>query len=219
MIVGPVTGPLALESCRLINYASRYYLEEGQNVSKSGSVTGIDYLTSGTICATNCLFAGNSVNTAIFRVDGRSKLINCTVADNSAYRTLWEVSETKTMTAENCIFVGNMTGSTPRNLWTTGTNVTLRNCFVGSGRSTAPLLFEENTITNDNPKFVKDGSRDAYALKLKSPAIGKGLVMDWMADALDIRDDEAYPRLRDGAVDIGCYQCWLDPIGFKFSIK
>ena len=27
------------------------------------------------------------------------------------------------------------------------------------------------------------------------------------------------PRLRDGKVDIGCYQCWLDPVGLWFSIR
>ena len=45
------------------------------------------------------------------------------------------------------------------------------------------------------------------------------MVQDWMADALDIRQDAAFPRLRDGLVDIGCYQCWLDPIGLTFSIR
>ena len=39
------------------------------------------------------------------------------------------------------------------------------------------------------------------------------------ADATDIRADSAYPRLRDGNVDIGCYQCWLDPVGLVFSVK
>ena len=57
------------------------------------------------------------------------------------------------------------------------------------------------------------------ALKYFSPARGKGVVMDWMTDALDIRQDPAFPRLRDGAVDIGCYQCWLDPVGLWFSIR
>jgi len=33
-----------------------------------------------------------------------------------------------------------------------------------------------------------------------------------MVSATDIRG-EGYPRLRDDLVDLGCYQCWLDPIG------
>ena len=60
---------------------------------------------------------------------------------------------------------------------------------------------------------------DKYALKRSSPARGKGLVQGWMADELDIRQDPAFPRLRDGKVDVGCYQCWLNPIGFWFSVQ
>ena len=74
-------------------------------------------------------------------------------------------------------------------------------------------------MTNDIAGFVKGKGRDYYALRYSSPARGKGLVQDWMTDALDIRQDPACPRLRDGKVDIGCYQCWLDPVGLWFSIR
>ena len=74
-------------------------------------------------------------------------------------------------------------------------------------------------MTNDIAGFVKGKGRDYYALRYSSPARGKGLVQDWMADATDIREDPAFPRLRDGKVDIGCYQCWLDPVGLWFSIR
>ena len=53
-------------------------------------------------------------------------------------------------------------------------------------------------------------------MKQKSPLVGKGLVLDWMADATDFAGN---PRLRDGKVDIGCYQCWLDPVGIVFSLR
>ena len=68
-------------------------------------------------------------------------------------------------------------------------------------------------------RFVDDGSRDSYALKRGSPAREKGLVQDWMTGALDIRNDESYPRLREGKVDIGCYECWLDPAGTQMIIR
>ena len=42
--------------------------------------------------------------------------------------------------------------------------------------------------------------------------------MDWMTTGTDIRG-EGYSRLRDGVVDIGCYQCLLQPIGFVIGIK
>jgi hypothetical protein len=27
------------------------------------------------------------------------------------------------------------------------------------------------------------------------------------------------PRLRDGKVDIGAFQCWLDPVGFFLKVQ
>jgi hypothetical protein len=43
-----------------------------------------------------------------------------------------------------------------------------------------------------------------------------GLVLDWMEDGVDYIGNS---RLRDGKVDVGCYQCWLDPIGTVLSFR
>jgi hypothetical protein len=40
----------------------------------------------------------------------------------------------------------------------------------------------------------------------------------WMEGAYDIRG-EGYPRANGTSVDLGCYQCWLNPIGTVFSIR
>jgi hypothetical protein len=43
-----------------------------------------------------------------------------------------------------------------------------------------------------------------------------------MASAYDIRyleDGGRYLRIRDGKVDLGCYQCWLDPVGLSVSVR
>ena len=40
-----------------------------------------------------------------------------------------------------------------------------------------------------------------------------------MVDACDIRRDDRYARLRDGKVDIGCYQCWLEPAGTLLLLR
>lgn len=54
---------------------------------------------------------------------------------------------------------------------------------------------------------------------VRFPAVKKaGAVADWMATATDIRG-EGYPRLRDGKVNIGCYQCWLDPLGMVLLLR
>ena len=45
---------------------------------------------------------------------------------------------------------------------------------------------------------------------------GKGLLLDGMADDLDLAGK---PRVRDGKVDLGCYQCWTDPLGILFLVR
>lgn len=70
-----------------------------------------------------------------------------------------------------------------------------------------------------SPKFVLDVDvDDPYALKTSSPLRGRGKVFDWMATSNDIRGD-GFARLRDGNVDIGCYQCWLTSPGFCISFR
>ena len=124
--------------------------------------------------------------------------------------------------AVNSIFVGNKTEAGMANDMNfpseSASCFALTNCLVGSGRQAVAPGYEVNTVTSDVPCFVKGDGPDRYALKHSSPARGKGLVQEWMVDALDIRQDGAFPRLRDGSVDIGCYQCWLDPIGFWLRI-
>ena len=224
-IFGPLTSPKCMVNCRVVDFTNGVVIAEGANVYTNGCFLGCDYLCEGEAYVTNCLFAGNVTRYSIFRpVNTQTvSVVNCTVTGNTTERMFYDATPSKNYAAEavNCIFTGNKWNGADRNMWydSAHTNITLRNCLIGSGRVSYAPLSETGTITNDNPKFVKDGSRDAYALKRNSPAVGKGLVQVWMADALDIRADEAFPRLRDGAVDIGCYQCWLDPIGFSFSIR
>jgi hypothetical protein len=43
-----------------------------------------------------------------------------------------------------------------------------------------------------------------------------------MTGAYDIRgeaDEGKYLRVRDGKVDIGCYQCWLNPVGMTVVVR
>ena len=178
--------------------------------------------------ATNCLIANNTFPGAMFdggTSDKPEVLSSCTIADNVCEKMFISTSTEGATEAVNCIFAGNRNASgQARNLWYTSdayNKIRLQNCLIGSGRNpaVAPPYEEVNTVTNDIAGFVKGKGRDYYALRYSSPARGKGLVQDWMADATDIREDPAFPRLRDGKVDIGCYQCWLDPVGLWFSIR
>ena len=52
--------------------------------------------------------------------------------------------------------------------------------------------------------------------KLTSPLVGAGKVCDWMQESLDLANN---PRLRDGFVDVGAYQCHLVPAGMKVILR
>ena len=227
-VVGTCMMACWASNCRFVNFTNGAYLAEGENIHVSGYIPGVTSPTmlSTGVSLTNCLFANNICGSGSILFAGSATkgvdLVNCTIADNVLNYTCYGTTNGTPGVMENCIFVGNKASDgTSRNLWYPAAHngLWLSNCLIGSGRASSAPVFEVGTITNDNARFVKDGSRDAYALKRSSPAIGKGLVQDWMTDALDVRLDPAFPRLKDGLVDIGCYQCWLDPIGFTFSVR
>ena len=215
-------GPVV--NCRLLNYTNGNVIAEGANVYTNGLLAAPPQLVKSYGFFTNCLFAGNRVTTLIAHTSARHSVFsNCTFADNW-YRNVTSgfIGPTNTLTLINCIFARNrnQSGTADLNFNPSFGYMALTNCLIGSFDSSVTLVYPmSNIITNNNPRFVDDGSRDSYALKRSSPAREKGLVQDWMADALDVRNDENYPRLRDGKVDIGCYECWLDPAGTQMIIR
>ena len=230
-VVGRVYAYRALNS-RFVNFTNGVFWAEGENVYTNGYLpcdSGVNsYMINAWMYATNCLIANNTFPGAMFdggTSDKPEVLSGCTIADNVCEKMFISTSTEGATEVVNCIFAGNRNASgQARNLWYTSdayNKIRLQNCLIGSGRNpaVAPPYEEVNTVTNDIAGFVKGEGRDRYALRYSSPARGKGLVQDWMADATDIREDPACPRLRDGKVDIGCYQCWLDPVGFSFSIR
>ena len=67
----------------------------------------------------------------------------------------------------------------------------------------------------------------ATLLALASPAFALAMPMvdfqfhpERMTDATDVRRSAEFPRLSlSGEVDIGCYQCWLPPVGALLIVK
>ena len=74
-----------------------------------------------------------------------------------------------------------------------------------------------------DPGFMLAGdSNHPFSLKRTSTLRGRGRPLDWMNDAYDLRgdaDNGKYRRLRDGKVDIGCYQCWIDSVALRITIR
>ena len=172
---------------------------------------------------TNCLVdkVSGNINKAVFQSEpssGAATIENCTIADNQ-YVYLFRAGNGSTFCPSfvNCAIVGNTyDGAVARDVSSRqgAQYMTLTNCAycVMSDRVVQAEGVEDSgvfQVTRDACKFVGTGSHP-YSLKLNSPLREKGLVLDWMAEATDLAGN---PRLRDGKVDIGCYQCWLNPVG------
>ena len=222
-IVGLITSS-SLNGCRVTDYTNGICIAEGANVYTSGCSRCGDYLFENHVSATNCLISGNRINT-LFRTKSTAgqQLWNCTVVDNEYTSNFFadlKIADSYFGFAENCIFLGNRKVNATTGKVTSTNDIaftetqapalTLVNCLIGTHRPSIPAGTETGTVTNDTPRFVMDGTADCYALRHSSPARGRGKVEDWMEGTTDIRGEA---RLREGRVDIGCYQCWLDPVG------
>ncbi len=155
--------------------------------------------------------------------------VNCTIADNT-YKGL-KVGGSSNQEAEfvNCLFWNNQYSGKAAQ-YDIGNDATaaikeFRNCIFRVQNNSSAYAPGSDNIYNYgdgavDPKFVGE-ERDAlnpYALRNRSSAIDIGEVSSWMADATDIRG-AGYPRLREGKVDIGCYQCWLKPRGTYLTFQ
>lgn len=210
---GRLTINCSLDSCRIMNVM----VDGGVIFAANAYVTN----TLVTAC-TNVFLVGHN--------DGKNvSMVNCTVVSNSFYNFASGYANTGNMNVLNSLFFGNYKDF---NNWSNATNC-LRSIsnsvFSASSIQYVPAAALEEGAGNlnyygmaFNPRFV-GGEVDAenpYALSLKSPCVKTyhGRVQDWMSTANDIRG-EGFPRLRDGIVDIGCYQCWLRHPGFMLMIR
>ena len=218
--------PELMEGCRVHHFSNA--VDVVDNVKYGPVMRQALYAVQRATTVRDCLFDHNYItnggNTAYFytSADCPLRVENCTFADNVSHMTMRGYNTANRPAAfVNCVFSGNRRGSTAVDISGHEAAYTVfTNCCVG----VAWNYSQDASLTNANLNvmgaswdagFVGDDEHP-YSLKLKSPLVGKGLVLDWMADATDFAGN---PRLRDGKVDIGCYQCWLDPVGIVFSLR
>lgn len=222
----------AVWNCRFLNYTNGYVLAEGKNpYVHAGWYSGCESAFTGNCYLTNSLVAGYKVKNLICPGDNmRIDAINCTFADNWAKNDMSaSAGETEDFTKNcarviNCIFARNRTqdGSAAQDFYSDSrgnTNVLFVCNLLTAPRRSDWKITESNTTVVADMKFDASNVSDPYSLLRKSPACGYGLVQDWMASATDIRRDAAYPRLREGKVDAGCYQCWIPASGLLMLVR
>ena len=168
-----------------------------------------------------------------------AEFVNCTFVGNNAltYYSLCAVESANDLKFVNCLFNSNTNGngvatdfsmqneSGTLNCWTS--KVSFDHCFYGKFTATGNLTeaaFAAKTNGVDalslcvDPKFAKDSRTDApyWSLLSKSPLVGKGDASIWTAEDVDLAGNL---RLKDGKVDIGCYQCWLREPGMTIFVR
>jgi hypothetical protein len=242
-----LVSPGALTDCTVKNYDGTWELPAGKNVYTNGTFVNetvnetyrlfVNNL-GGIFALTNCLIHGNKAY-SIFTKDKAGvpvNVVNCTIVDNTnacmfaVFKT--NVIDSTALNLKNTIICRNKQVSNPQKDWNfhpqygsaAEGNIYIENCMIGPGGTGAENARDcTGLISSNDPKFQEHRDmKHPYALRRTSEAIGKGTVEDWMVDAYDIRHSEnegKYLRLRDGKVDLGCYQCWLDPIGTVFSVR
>ena len=243
-----LTSPGHLTDCVVKNYDGTWELPPGVNVYTNGTFVNGNVSSDtyrlfvnnigGIFSMTNCLIYGNYAYSILKsdKVGVDVDVVNCTIADNTNVCMFAGFKTNENVTAlylKNTIICRNKRVSNTATDWNfhpqssskNESNVYIENCIIGPGGvGTSQTQSCVGLISSNDPKF--QGYRDAthpYSLRRSSPAIGRGTVEEeWMAGTYDIRgteDNGKYLRIRDGKVDIGCYQCWLDPAGMKIVIK
>ena len=133
------------------------------------------------------------------------------------------------LTVVNSVFSGNtkLDGTALDKYFYAGTdyhtNVTITCSAFDRPISTDAKRGPGGELTNvyqfSNMRFDTANVEHPYSLKYKSPVRGLGELLGWTEEDVDVRGNTDYPRIRDGKVDLGCYQCWLDPLGTTLRIR
>ncbi len=189
--------------------------------------------------ASSSLFCGVQV------AEKSSSVVNCTIVSNSyCYLVRYCRTADYPMLVQNTVIYDNFVyeSTTPRDINIATSADSSNRCVPGAlifdhcvyKTKQSSLDLTDYIIDNSLYRFGQDGfgadpkfamSRDEnhpFSPKRTSPLRGRGRPLDWMIGAYDLRGDAdggKYLRLQDGDVDIGCYQCWLDPIGTSIVIR
>lgn len=209
-----ITYNSSFDSCRITNETGGVIFAQNSHVTN----------TLVTACS-GVYLVGNNDNYNI-------SMVNCTVVSNSFSNFAPNSSNTGDMHVLNSLFFGNTVNNADYDI---GSNAQYclksvsnsvfsvqNDAYVPAGALSEGANNLRYTPGAFNPRFVgpEVAPDDPYALTLRSPCVKDlhGQVQGWMATATDIRGD-GFPRLREGVVDIGCYQCWDKAYGLSIFVR
>ncbi|MCQ2391197.1 MAG: hypothetical protein MJ240_07220 [Kiritimatiellae bacterium] len=223
----------AIVDTRIIGYTNGNVIAKGANVLVQEADTyypGPTHLVISYGAFTNCLFTGQRMTVTYCSLFASSKdketvLSSCTVASNCVEYTHsnFQESQNAKFTAVNCVFSDNYVGNGSRasDLRTSYNYLQFNHCLIQKvyvPASLGSLVYScTDCITNRPALFALKGN-EPFMLKMVSPALGTGLVEDWMATACDIRGD-GFGRLTDNRVNMGCFEGFLPGKGTLFVLR
>ena len=172
------------------------------------------YIFSQSVAMTNCLITSVSGIRLFEALTGASTMTSCTIASNSYTFASGKSSYNPLITVQNCFFCGNNSNNIDIPAVATNLVSSFNNCILSAASADHVPGSDNYNYYSERATFkpgfagAEKNSENPFAITRRSPAFSKaGAVEDWMATATDIRG-EGFPRLRDGVVNIGCYQCW-----------
>ena len=224
-----------LDRCRIHDVSSSY--SGGQNIFQ-------DYIRATNTLVESCSASAIYGVLATVSLPGTwsysnrrmdAEFVNCMFVTNSANTfsiPSSAIDATNGVMFANCLFYGNRNSSYATDLSAVAENNNTcywdkvsftRCCYKQVNASGIPQYATNPPPAEDffqciDPKFVKDSVPDApyWSLTTRSPLLGKGDPLGFTTGDIDLA---GRLRIRDGKIDIGCYQCWLNPPGFILVVK
>ena len=225
LIGSDVQGLMVVDSCHIHHVSN--VVDVLDNVTFGPCTRGVTYPFYNTREIRNSLidhcWITNGANHAAFYSNGKiaTRIENCTIADNTFTYTLRGYNNTTaTVAFVNTVLARNRRGSTYYDLIGYESKHTyMTNCVLGV-KSLTQAEGIENVDTQImgaewNPRFVESGEHP-YAPKRTSILRDAGILSGWLGGETDLAGN---PRVYDGKVDVGCYECCQDPVGSVFSVR
>lgn len=213
----------AISRCRFSGMTGQWALTAADNPHTNGTFNiGTSHtLFNSSAYMTNCLVANNTATSLFNSKNASQSAVNCTFADNHVKYFSSEATANN-LNIVNSIFSKNTDrDGTPHDEYFKAgadgcTNITiLCSAFdkpVSTDANRGPAV-QSKVYQFPSMNFDRGNESHPYSLKHSSPVRGLGELLGWTAGDVDIRNITSYPRMREGKVDLGCYQCWLNPFG------